>query len=97
MINVLWVIAWRDLLAQLRSRSFLVQTLLLPFILTLLIGNAIGGTRKADPLPVAVVGTGEIAKSIGGLLEDSKIAKVLGCQTRQVPKMQCEQGKQLWQ
>ena len=76
MINVLWVIAWRDLLAQLRSRSFLVQTLLLPFILTLLIGNAIGGTRKADPLPVAVVGTGEIAKSIGDLLEDSKIAKV---------------------
>ena len=76
MINVLFVIAWRDLLAQLRSRSFLVQTLLLPFILTLLIGNAIGGTRKADPLPVAVVGTGEIAQSIGDLLEQSKIAKV---------------------
>lgn len=76
MINVLLTIAWRDLLAQLRSRSFLVQTMLLPFILTLLIGNAIGGTRKIDPLPIGLVGTGEIAKSLSGLLEQSKMAKV---------------------
>ncbi len=78
MINVIIVIAWRDLLAQLRSRSFLVQTLLLPFILTLLIGNAIGGTRKVDPLPVALVGSGEISQSIGALLEQSGLAKVHG-------------------
>lgn len=78
MINVIIVIAWRDLLAQLRSRSFLVQTLLLPFILTLLIGNAIGGTRKVDPLPVALVGSGEISQSIGALLEQSGLAKVYG-------------------
>ncbi len=76
MINVLWVIASHDLLSQLRSRSFLVQTLLLPFILTLLIGNAIGGTRKVEPLPVGLVGNGEIAKSIGALLEQSNLAKV---------------------
>ena len=76
MINILWVIASHDLLSQLRSRSFLVQTLLLPFILTLLIGNAIGGTRKVEPLPVGLVGTGEIATSIARLLEQSNLAKV---------------------
>jgi ABC-2 type transport system permease protein len=74
-INVLWTIAWRDLLAQLRSRSFLVQTLLLPFILTLLIGNAIGGTRKIDALRLAMVGTGDISNNLITLLEDSKLTK----------------------
>ncbi len=75
MINVLWTIAWRDLLAQLRSRSFLVQTLLLPFILTLLIGNAIGGTRKIEPLRLAMVGTGDISNNLITLLENSKLTK----------------------
>jgi ABC-2 type transport system permease protein len=75
-IRVLAVIAWRDILAQIRSRSFLVQSLLMPFILTLLIGSAIGGTRKVDALPVAIAGSGEVASSLGKILEQSGLAKV---------------------
>jgi ABC-2 type transport system permease protein len=75
-IKVLGVIAWRDILAQIRSRSFLVQSLLMPFILTLLIGSAIGGTRKVDRLPVAIAGSGEIATNLGKILEQSGLAAV---------------------
>jgi ABC-2 type transport system permease protein len=53
-----------------------VQSLLMPFILTLLIGSAIGGTRKIDALPVALFGSGEIAKNLGNVLQNSGLAKV---------------------
>ncbi len=68
------VITVRDILAQVRSRSFLVQTLLLPFLLTLIIGNALGGQRRITPIPVAVVGSGEIATALEDLLNNTKIA-----------------------
>jgi ABC-2 type transport system permease protein len=68
------VITIRDILAQVRSRSFLVQTLLLPVVLTLIIGNALGGQRRITPISVAVVGSGEIATSLENLLNDTKIA-----------------------
>ncbi len=76
MINLILTVTWRDVVAQLRSRSFMVFTLLLPIVLTLIIGNAIGGTTDFKPLPVAVVGTGEIANGLKKLLADTKTAVV---------------------
>jgi ABC-2 type transport system permease protein len=75
-IKVLVVIAWRDILAQVRSRSFLVQSLLMPFILTLLIGSAIGGTRQVEPLSLTISGTGEVAQNLIGVFVQSKLAKI---------------------
>jgi ABC-2 type transport system permease protein len=92
-IRVLGVIAWRDILAQVRSRSFLVQSLLMPFILTLLIGSAIGGTRKLDALPVAMAGSGDVAKNLGLVLEQSGLARVYTAQNPTTAAEDVENGK----
>jgi ABC-2 type transport system permease protein len=67
----------RDLLAQLRSRSFIVQTLLLPMILTFIIGNALGGSRVPEPAPVVIVGgQNRVTEAFSSILEDNKLATV---------------------
>ena len=67
----------RDLLAQLRSRSFLVQTLLLPMILTFIIGNALGGSRSPEPSPVVIVGTeNRVTKALADVLTVSQLARI---------------------
>ena len=68
----------RDLLAQLRSRSFLVQTLLLPMILTFIIGNALGGSRSPAPSPVVMVGAeNRVTKALADVLTTSELANIV--------------------
>ncbi|MFN3267200.1 MAG: ABC transporter permease [Deinococcales bacterium] len=93
MTKVLAVIAWRDILAQIRSRSFLVQSLLMPIILTLMIGSAIGGTRKIDLLPVSIAGSGEIAKNLGEVLTQSGFTKVSYAPSAQIASQEVSTGK----
>jgi ABC-2 type transport system permease protein len=67
----------RDLAAQVRSRSFLVQTLLLPLILTFIIGNALGGSRPPTPSPVVIVGEqNRVSSALENILTASKVATV---------------------
>jgi ABC-2 type transport system permease protein len=67
----------RDLTAQIRSRSFLVQTLLLPLILTFIIGNALGGSRPPEPSPVVLVGErNRVSQALESVLTGSKLANV---------------------
>ncbi len=68
----------RDLLAQLRSRSFLVQTLLLPMILTFIIGNALGGSRAPAPSPVVMVGVeNRVTKALADVLTTNELATIV--------------------
>jgi ABC-2 type transport system permease protein len=83
----------RDLRAQLRSRSFLVQTLLLPLILTFIIGNALGGSKPPEPAPVVIVGTeNRVSKALRELLEVSKLGTVR-YETAEVGQALLEKGK----
>ena len=83
----------RDLLAQLRSRSFLVQTLLLPMILTFIIGNALGGSRSPAPSPVVIVGTeNRITKALADVLTISKLANIVYT-SKAVGQQMLETGK----
>jgi ABC-2 type transport system permease protein len=67
----------RDLMAQLRSRSFFIQTLLLPMILTFIIGNALGSSKAPEPAPVVITGgQNRVSSALASVLEDSKLAKV---------------------
>ncbi|HEX2864108.1 MAG TPA: ABC transporter permease, partial [Deinococcales bacterium] len=68
-------IAQRDLMAQLRSRAFYAQSLLLPLLLTLIIGAALGGGRHLDPVNVAVVGQDStLLRGLESVLRDSRTA-----------------------
>ena len=80
MIPLVWKAIYRvterDLLAQLRSRAFLIQTLLLPLILTLIIGTALGGERKLAPSPVALFApNNDISKALETVLNSTGVAK----------------------
>jgi ABC-2 type transport system permease protein len=55
-------IAARELLSQLRSRSFLVQTLLLPLLLTGVLGLALGNDDRHKPTPMALAGEDTMLK-----------------------------------
>jgi ABC-2 type transport system permease protein len=67
----------RDLRAQLRSRTFLVQTLLLPLLLTFIIGNALGGSKAPEPVPVVIVGTeNRVSAALREIMEFSKLGTV---------------------
>ncbi len=67
----------RDLYGQLRKFSFLVQVFILPLLLTLIIGNALGSSKPIEPARVGVVAErGQVADSLAALLEKTKIAKV---------------------
>lgn len=72
-------IAERDLKSQVRARSFVSQALLLPMLLTLIIGTALGGagTTRMPRSPVALVGAeDEFARGLAAELERSANARV---------------------
>lgn len=76
-LGAIYRIAQRDLSAQLRSRSFFVQTVLLPLVLTLILGTALGGSRAISPVPVGLVGPEDsISRGLEKILEDAKLATV---------------------
>lgn len=72
-------IAERDLKSQVRARSFVSQALLLPMLLTLIIGTALGGTgsRELPPNPIAIVGADdELSRGLARELEKTANARV---------------------
>lgn len=76
-LRAIYRIVERDLRAQLRSRSFFVQTLLLPLVLTLILGTALGGTKAISPVPVGLVGVDDsISRGLEKILTDAKLASV---------------------
>ncbi len=76
-LKAIYRVTERDLLAQLRSRAFVVQTLLLPMILTLIIGTALGGERKLEPSPVALFAPdNEISKALETTINSTGIALI---------------------
>ncbi len=76
-IKAIYRVAERDLVAQLRSRAFFVQTLLLPMILTLIIGTALGGERKLEPSPVALVAEdNELSQSLETTINSTGAARI---------------------
>lgn len=76
-LKAIYRVTERDLLAQLRSRAFLIQTLLLPLILTLIIGTALGGERKIAPSPVALFApNNDISKALEIVLNSTGVAKI---------------------
>lgn len=76
-LKAIYRVTERDLLAQLRSRAFFVQTLLLPMILTLIIGTALGGQRKLEPSPVALFAPdNEISTALETTINSTGAAKV---------------------
>jgi ABC-2 type transport system permease protein len=71
-------IAERDLLAQLRSRAFLIQTVLLPFVLTLIIGMALGSGKALEDVPVALVAEASaLVDRLEASLTSTKVIKVI--------------------
>ena len=71
-LEALYRIAERDLLAQLRNRSFVVQTVVLPILLTLIIGMALGGGSKIESIPVALVAPeGALTEQLEQALKDT--------------------------
>jgi ABC-2 type transport system permease protein len=76
-LKAIYRIAERDLLAQLRSRSFFVQTVLMPLVLTLILGTALGGSSKISPVPVGLVGEDDsISQGLEKILVDAQLATV---------------------
>ena len=70
-------VAERDLLAQLRSRAFLVQTVILPLLLTLIIGMALGGGSTIEDVPVAIVAEDSaLVDRLEASLRGTKVIKV---------------------
>ncbi len=75
--RAIYRIVERDLLAQLRSRAFFVQTLLLPLILTLILGTALGGSKAISPVPVGLVAADDsISRGLEKILTDANLASV---------------------
>jgi ABC-2 type transport system permease protein len=76
-LKAIYRVTERDLLAQLRSRAFFVQTLLLPMILTLIIGTALGGQRKLEPSPVALFApNNDISKALETTINSTGVAVI---------------------
>ena len=76
-LKAIYRIVERDLLAQLRSRAFFVQTLLLPLILTLILGTALGGSKAISPVPVGLVAADDsISQGLEKILTDANLATV---------------------
>jgi ABC-2 type transport system permease protein len=76
-IKAIYRVVERDLMAQLRSRAFFIQTLLLPMILTLIIGTALGSSRTLEPSPVALYAPdNEISKALETTLNSTGAAKI---------------------
>lgn len=82
-------IAGRELRSQLRNRSFLVQTFLLPILLTTIIGFALGGNAgQPAPSPVGLVGpSGLILDGLEKVLQTGGLAQV-----RRVSHQEAENG-----
>ncbi len=84
--KAIYRIVERDLLAQLRSRAFFIQTVLLPLVLTLILGTALGGSSKISPVPIGLVGPDDsISQGLTKILIDAQLASV-----QRLPRDQAE-------
>jgi ABC-2 type transport system permease protein len=91
--KAIYRVAERDVLAQVRSRSFFIQTILLPLLLTLILGTALGGQRSLQPVPVGLVGPDDpVSQGLEETLENAKIATIERIE-RQAGEEAVRQGK----
>ena len=92
-LKAIYRVVERDLLAQLRSRAFFIQTLLLPMILTLIIGTALGGERKLEPSPVALFAPdNEISKALETTLNSTGVARIERVQSADLARAAVQSG-----